>query len=192
MTLAGSLSWLRDLAVHNQSPVQQDVVAMLVQAGYLTPAEGPVERVHHRGRQRILEVCYRRHQHPMRTPATAVARRRGWNHMDRARRRAQANGSAQPGRFACVSGSGSGSQGPVEQDVYTDPDTVKHYINAAAQNVLGRKLTDDEVAQFASAFHSTEASWNKQKFKSDTAQYNGQASTMTDRPNASAAAENYV
>jgi hypothetical protein len=190
MTLAGGLAWLRDLSVHNKDEYNT-VVGELVQAGYLTVANARLNRytteVGNAFVRSAVDVIGTNNDASGGGGVTTwqdsidqiIAGRKSMG---------QLNADGSP-----ASGSGSsGAQAPVEQDTFTDPATVRHFVDQAARSVLGRKLSDSEAATFAAAYHGSESAWNKQKFNSDTAQFNGQASSYTDHPDTSVAAEQYV
>lgn len=188
MTLAGSLSWLRDLAAHNQNQYNE-IVAGLVRAGYLTPSQARYGSYTSTVATKFLQSAIDTEQ-ANNDQGAGGAVKTWWNHIDdlsQARIDAgqvNADGSALGGI--------SGAQGPVRQDQYTDAETVKATINSAAKSVLGRNLTDAEAATFASAFHGQESAWNDQSWAAQQAHAAGQTSSVTNSPSVSAAAKDYV
>lgn len=196
MTLAGSLSWLRDLAAHNQSQYN-DIVAGLVRAGYLSPADARYGSYTSTVATKFLQSAIDVEQ-ANNDAGAGGAVKTWWNHIDELFNWRAASGQINSDGSA-VSGSGSGSGSgskPVatRTDVYTNPDDVKAAINNAARSILGRHLTDAEAAQFAKAFHGQEQTYNDQRYAQQVANVNNQASApaAVQPPSPSAAAQNYV
>lgn len=192
MTMAGSISYLRGLAV-NDPDSYNAVVHQLVAAGYLTPDKaryagksggGYTLSVGNAFLQSAADVW------SINQDKGAGATVRWADHMNSLIEGRQAAGQIDENGMP-ISG-GSGSQGPVRQDKYSDPASVKASINDAAMSVLGRHLTDAEAASFASAFHGQEAKWNDQAWAGQQAQASGATSTVTDAPSVAANAKNYV
>lgn len=195
MTLAGSLSWLRNLASTNKNQYNE-IVAGLVRAGYLTPSEARYNSYTTTVATKFLQSAIDTEQANNDIAGlSGGAVKTWWNHIDDLYQgridsgQLNADGSAAGG-----SGGGGGPAKPTRTDVFTNPEDVKASINSAAKSVLGRNLTDAEVAQFASAFHGTEQTYNDQAWAQQQANAANQSSAppAVRAPSVSAAAQNYV
>lgn len=207
MTLAGSLSWLRDLATTNARQYNE-IVQGLVQAGYLTPADARYGAYTNKVATAFLQSAIDVEQ-INNDQGGGGAVTTWWNHIDALVQGRKDSGQLNPDGTA-ASGSGSGGialpTAPTRTDVYTNPEDVKTAINNAARNVLGRHLTPDEEAQFAAQFHAQEKTFNDQQWGQQWADYqqkltgagpanNTNPATAPDavgRPSVSDSATNYM
>lgn len=194
MTMAGFMSYLRELSVNNKDQYNS-MVFQLVQAGYLTPQEARYGSFTTAMGNKFLQAAtdvYNINQHGgIDTLLTydehlaALAKAR----IDAGQ--ADANGNP-------LGSGGSGPQAPTRTDKFTNPDDVRSAIDSAARNILGRKLTDKEVAGFQSLFHAQEQASNNQVWSATMSAFNNQSSTpntsnpVTAPPSPTASAENYM
>lgn len=188
MTVAGALSWLKSLAVSDKDHYNL-VVHQLVAAGYMTPEAARYNSysiaVGNGFLQSVADV-WSINNNPDGKGTTV----RWIDHMNDMIQGRKDSGQIDENGLP-LSGSGGGSTGPVRQDNWSDPETVKATINNAAKNVLGRELTPAEVAAFAGAFHGQEQSYNDKVWAGQQAAANGGTASMPDRPSVGAAAQNY-
>lgn len=181
MTMAGAMSYLRQLAIEGQG--QQDsaynaIVYQLVAAGYLTPEKARygsfTTGVANAFLQSAVDVWNINKD-------GGAGQLVSWgDHMNAMAQARQASGQA--GANGLPAGGGSGAQqptAPTRTDVYTNPEDVKTAVNSAAENILGRRLTDAEVGQFASMFHGLEKTYNDKAFAQQMAQYQQNVSNST-------------
>lgn len=207
MTVAGAMSWLRHLAVNNSSNDGQydAIVHQLVAAGYLSP-----DKARYGSYTTDVGNAFLKSIADVWGVNNGVNKDQGqlmtWgDHINAMIQARIAAGQIDPDTQLPVSGSGGNGPAvptaPVRKDNYTNPDDVKKAINDAARNILGRHLTDDEVAQFQSVFHGMEASANDQAWAQTMADYNQNVSNSTTPatapaytapPSATAEAENYM
>lgn len=204
MTLAGSLSWLRNLAATNKTQFNE-IVQGLVQAGYLDPTKarygsytGDVASAFLRSAIDVEQINN--------DGGNGGQVKTWWNHIDDLKQGRVDSGQINPDGST---GGGSGTSlptAPTRTDVYTNPEDVKTAINNAAMNVLGRHLTPAEEAQFAAQFHGTEKSFNDQQWGQQWASYQQQLSgagganntnpnvapDAVGRPSVTDAATNYI
>lgn len=186
MTMAGAVSYMRQLAATDQDSYNA-LVHQLVAAGYLTPENARYNGYSIEAGNAFLKSAAEVWSINQDGGVNATVR---WaDHIN-----SIIQGRLDAGQIDAngLPLSGSASQGPVRQDKYSDPETVKASINDAAMSVLGRHLTDAEVKSFADAFHGQEAKWNDQQWAGQQAQANGTTSTVQDAPQVSANAKNYV
>lgn len=200
MTMAGAMSWLRELAVEGQGKTDSDynaVVSQLVAAGYLTPAQArygsfttPVANAFLQSAADVWNI------NKDGGPGQLVT----WgDHISSMIQSRQAAGQIDAnGMPVSSSGGGQGPQAPTRKDTYTNPDDLKNAVNSAAENILGRHLTDSEAASFQSMFHGVEKTYNDQRWAQDLSAFNNQSSTPNTAPAAvappspTAAAQNYM
>lgn len=194
MTVAGAMSWLRSLAVNNSSNDGQydAIVHQLVAAGYLTPAQArygsyttPVANAFLRS---VADVWGVNNQPGQGDQGKLMT----WgDHIQALIDARKAAGQIDPNTELPISGSGGSGPvtptAPVRKDAYTNPDDVKYAINNAAEQLLGRHLTDAEVAQFQSVFHGMEQSANNQAWAQTMADYQQNVSNSTTPATAPAA-----
>lgn len=179
MTLAGSLSWLRGLAVHD-SQQYNEIVMGLVQAGYLSPTDARYGSYTNKVATAFLQSAVDVEQ--INNDQDASGQGNGgsvttwWNHIDSLIQGRKDSGQTDPNTGLPASAGGSGGTSmpvaPTRADNYTNPEDVKAAINSAAKSVLGRNLTDAEEAQFASQFHSQEKTFNDQQWAQTMSAYN--------------------
>lgn len=194
MTLAGALSWFRNLATTNVKGYDE-IVAGLVRAGYLSPSEarygGYTNTVATKFLQSAIDVEQINNDKGHGGIVTTW-----FNHID-----ALANGRMDSGQINPDGSSGSSSSGgsagpkaPTRTDQYMNPEDVKAAINSAAHSVLGRRLTPEEEAQFTSAYHGQEATWNNQNWAQQQASFEGAAAApaAVSHPSLTDSATNYV
>lgn len=205
MTMAGAMSYLRQLAIEGQG--QQDsaynaIVYQLVAAGYLSPTDARygsfTTKVANAFLQSAVDVWNINKD-------GGAGQLVSWgDHINSLIQMRQASGQADPNGLPAGSGSGGGSAqptAPTRTDVYTNPEDVKSAVNSAAENILGRRLTDSEVASFQSLFHGMEKTYNDQAFAQQMSQYQQNVSNsttpntapaLTKPPAPSEAATNYM
>lgn len=190
MTVAGSLSWLRNLAV--QSPDQyNEIVMQLVAADYLKFADAKFgsysTQVGNKFLQSVADVWSINSDE-------GVGQLTTWgDHMQALINARKAAGLIDENGLPVGSGGSAGPQAPTRVDQFTDPETLKAAGNAASKNILGRDLNESELSQFSSIFHAAEQTWNDQQWAAQQQQFAGGGSaTIVDRPNTSADALNFV
>jgi len=205
MTVAGAMSWLRQLAVNNTSNGGQydSIVHQLVAAGYLTP-----DAARYGSYTTTVGNAFLKSVADVWGVNNSVNDDQGqlmtWgDHMKALIDARKASGQIDPNTELPFGAGGGGSvpTAPVRKDSYTNPDDIKKAINDAAENILGRHLTDAEVGQFQSVYHSMEAKYNDQAWSQTMADYNqnvnnsttpGKAPDVTNPPSVTGEAENYV
>lgn len=194
MTMAGSLSWLRNLANTNKDQYNA-IVHELVAAQYLSPSAArygsytePVASAFLKSAADVWAINQDKGNGTVTT----------WqNHIDSMIKYGQEAGQIDANGLPLSGGSG-GSGGatalPVRTDVFTNPEDVKAAANAAATNLLGRKLTDSEESLLYNHFHSMEASYNDAQWSAQQAQYNGAGGSVTETqpPSVASASKNFV
>lgn len=194
MTMAGSMAYLRDLALHHNSEAegwQYDAkVHELVAAGYLTPDKArygtftnDVANAFLRSAADVWSINNTDDDGQLVT----------WEDHIKALTDARIrSGQIDPKTGLPLSGAGgNGPKGPQRTDRYSNPETVRKDADAAAKDILGRKLNDKEFSAFFSAFHGKEKTYNDQMW----AQQSSDATTtpsVTEAPTATADAEHYV
>lgn len=186
MTMAGAISYLRGLAVND--PQQYDeIVHQLVAAGYLLPNEARYGSYTTIVGSKFLQSAADVWSINSDKGAGAVTT---WgDHINALIQGRIAAGQIDENGMPLSQGSGSQ---PTRVDHFSDPETVKASINDAAMSVLGRHLTDAEVAQFAGAFHGQESAFNDKSFAAQQAEAAGKTATVPDQPNLSASAQNFI
>jgi hypothetical protein len=190
MTMAGSLSWLRNLAV--QAPDQyNEIVMQLVSAGYLDFADarfGSYTTVVGNKFLKSAADVWSMNQDE------GVGQLTTWgDHMNALIEARKAAGQIDENGLPIGAGGAGGPQAPTRIDKWSDPETVKAAGNAAAKNILGRDLNDAELSQFSGIFHAAEQSFNDQQWAALQQQTAGGGSaSVSDQPNPSASALNYV
>lgn len=196
MTMAGAISYLKNAAVTSPD-YYAGVVHQLVAAGFLSPSDaiyrGYSTKVGNAFLQSAAEVW------SVNQDKGAGVTVRWQDVIDQRIQSRQESGIVDENGLP-ISGSGgsAGPQAPTRKDSYTNPDDVRAAVNSAAENLLGRKLTDSEVAQFQSAFRAQEKTANDQQWAQTMSQFNNQSSTpntapdLVNPPNASNSAQNYL
>lgn len=190
MTVAGSMSWLRNLAV--QAPEQyNEIVMQLVGAQYLTYDKARfgsyTTAVGDAFLKSVADVWSINQDE-------GVGQLTTWgDHMKALIDAAQAAGQTDANGLSAGGSGGGVRQAPTRIDQWTDPDTIKAAGNAASKNVLGRDLNDSEMKQFSSVFHAAEQTWNDQQWAAQQQSFAGGGSAaITDRPSPQADALNYI
>lgn len=199
MTMAGAMSYLRELAVQGQGNPNSDyngIVHQLVAAGYLSPTEARYGSFTNKVANAFLQSA---------ADVWSVNSRGGegqlltwFDHINSMIQSRQAAGLIDENGLPVGSGGSSGPQAPTRTDTFSNPEDVKAAINGAAENILGRRLTDSEASAFQSVFHGMEQKFNDQKWSATLASFNNQSSTpnasapVTQAPSPSSAAENYM
>lgn len=177
-SIAAGIQWLRDLSVQDKEGYNS-LVYSLYAAGYLSAADtryGSFTSGVAEAFANAAHDTYVINQSQSGGSTTTL-----FNHLDDLAAGYEESGTG-------PSGSSSNATEPVRVDQWTDRDTLTANLRAAAQNALGRSLTDDETAAFVSAFHGQEQTWNDEQW----AAQNGTGTSITDRPSASATAQDYV
>lgn len=191
MTMAGALSWLRNLAV--TSPTQyNEIVYKLVAAQYLTPGKARygtfTTAVGNAFLQSAADVWAINQDE-------GVGQLTTWgNLIDSLIQGGIDSGQIDPDTGLPISGSGgsAGPKPPTRVDKFSDPKVVKANGNSASKSILGRDLNDHEQEELAAIFHSAEQVWNDEQYAAQLAQFNGQSATVHDAPAAGASALNFV
>lgn len=194
MTMAGAMSWLRDLAV-NKPDDYNVIVRQLLLANYLTPAQakyGGFTTDVANGFLRSAADVWNVNQ------GGGAGQLLKWgSHIDSMIKARIAAGQIDANGNPIGSGS-AGPQAPTRKDNYTSPVDTRYAINQAAENILGRKLSDKEAAGFQSLFHGMEAKSNDQQWAQTMSAFNNQSSTpntapaLTTPPSPTAAASDYM
>lgn len=206
MTVAGAMSWLRHLAVNNSSNDGQydAIVHQLVAAGYITP-----DQARYGSYTTQVGNAFLRSVADVWGINNGLSGDQGqlvtWgDHISSMIQARIKSGQIDPKTELPISSGGNGPAtptAPTRTDSYTNPEDVKKAINDAAVNLLGRHLTDDEVAQFQSVFHGMEKSANDQAWAQTMAGYDQNVSNsttpntapdLTNPPSPTSAATNYM
>jgi len=74
---------------------------------------------------------------------------------------------------------------------YTDPEAVASTLQQAAQNSLGRNLSDDEIKHFVSEFRAAESAYQTKVYNAQTSEKSG-VRVEADRPSLEAQAQQEV
>jgi hypothetical protein len=183
-TVAAGVEWLRNLAVNN-TRAYDSLVADLYQAGYLS--EGDVRFGAFTGKvaQGFAEAAFDTARVNMgRDPGSIITL---FDSLD-----SIITGFEESGFGPNGPGGGGGREEPIRQDQWYDKDTLRETIRGAAQNALGRSLTDAEEAAFISSFHGKEQSWNDSNWQATQAAAAGGTASVTDRPSDTDAATLFV
>jgi hypothetical protein len=186
MTLAGALSWLKNLASRNRDEYNY-IARLLVESGYIGPEQvrygSYTNEVAAAFLQSVIDVSIINQDDHVGQATTWM------NHID-----SLIEGAYESGNEAGGAGGGGGgdAQPPLRRDVFSDESTLRAVITNAARNALGRSLTDAEEAAFVSEFRGAEQQWNDQSFAAEMATFNGSPSTVTDAPNPGVAADNFI
>jgi hypothetical protein len=187
MTLAGALSWLRNISATNKDQYNY-IVALLVQSRYLSDDDARLNtytnEVAAAFLQSVIDV------HFVNSDQGAGAQTTWFDHIDQIIAGIEESGLGGDGTSG--GGGGAAPEPPTRLNRYTDEMTVREAVTAAARNALGRSLTDAEEAAFVSSFRSLEDKWNDDVFSSQIAQFNGQETSITDAPNPGLAAQDFV
>jgi hypothetical protein len=190
MTMAGALSWLRNLAA--QSPTQyNEIVNMLWQANYITD----YKKVKYGSYTTDIGNAFLKSAADVwsMNQDQGVGQLTTWgDHINALIQARKDAGQIDDNGFPVGSG-GTAPQAPTRIDRWSDPETVKAAGNAASKNILGRDLNDAELSQFSGIFHAAEQTFNDQQWAATQQQVAGGGSvSTTDAPNPSASALNYV
>jgi hypothetical protein len=186
MTMAGALSWLRNLAATSRDEYNY-IARLLVESGYLS--EGDVRYNSYTNDvagaflQSVIDVYF------VNADEGAGATTTWFNHIDSLIEGAEASGTGVDGAGG---GGGDIPEPPSRLDRFTDEMTVREAVAQAARTALGRSLTDAEEAAFVSQFRTLEQGWNDQQYEASLAQFEGRATSVTDAPNPLLAADNFV
>lgn len=195
MTMAGALSWLRNLSVNNPD-AYSSVVHELVAAQYLSPSAARYGSYTTSAAVAFLKSAadvYAINQDAGNGQVTT------WqDHIDQLVRYGQLAGQVDANGLPLSSGGGGGGGGavrlaPTRQDVWTSKEDVTAAANSAAHNLLGRNLSQSELSAIYDHFHSLESSYNNQKWAYDQQNFNGGGSaSITQPPSPAAASKNFV
>lgn len=182
-TIAAGVEWLRDQAVNNREGYNS-VVASLYQAGYLSESDARFGQFTGVVAQAFAEAAYDTARANMgRDPGAVITL---FDHLDGIIQGFEESGFG-PG------GPGGGAAAPPTRlDQFYNPDDLRETLRGAAQNALGRSLTDAEESAFLASFKTKEQTWNDDRFDAEQAGFNGEAADVIDRPNASAGADRFV
>lgn len=185
MTMAGALSWLRNLSVNNRDEYNY-IARLLVESGYL--GEGEVRYGAYTNDvaaaflQSVIDVYF------INQDEGAGAMTTWFNHVDNLIADAEASGTGADG------GGGGGREAlpPTRVDQFTDPEIAREAIKQAATNALGRNLTDEEAAAFLDEFRGLESQFNDERHAAELAQFQGQDTTAPNAPNVALSAQDFI
>lgn len=204
MTMAGAMSYLRELAIEGQGKTDSDynaIVHQLVAAGYLSPTDAKYGSFTTKVANAFLSSA---------ADVWGINKDGGagqlvaWqDHINSMIQSREAAGLIDSNGLT-TSGSGGGSAvptAPTRTDVYTNPQDVKSAVNTAAEDILGRQLTAAEVGAFQSMFHGLEKTYNDKAWSQQMAAYQQNVSNSTTpntapdavrAPSTADAAKNYM
>lgn len=185
MTLAGALSWLKNLSMRNRDEYNY-IARLLVESGYIGPEQvrygSYTNEVAAAFLQSVIDVSIINQDDQVGQATTWM------NHID-----ALIEGSYESGNeVGSAGGAGGEAQPPTRLDRFTDEATLREVARNAARNALGRALTDEEAAAFVSEFRGLEQRWNDEAFEAQMATFNGAPATVHDAPNPGVSADDFI